>query len=246
MPKRKRDVEIDRDDLESIIEMVLKKKQKKIEEENVEIVLPPPTISNTEFDLDKTQKQIETILGDIIFEDIEKEITGHTQGLEQPIYTILYKIGFPNTISVKLVQEIANLQGVVSVAVTEHDVNIITLKVVMSNDASLKTSFAYKDFAHHTKRLKAVVKGKDNMHESVFNLIKSNLDLQDDHEANKTKEKVNHNGNDISILSYAIKGPVSFHSMNRLILNPIILNLNFGSHKGSNCLVATFELCNVI
>ena len=125
------------------------KKQKVEMEEEVEdkVVEPEPKIIENpdDIDLEDTKKKIITILNDVMSPSYTVKTTGYTQDLDAPIFECTYKIPFPNSVSFESVARINTLKGVVRVSVCALEHNAIGVKVLLSVDPALESSYAHKE-----------------------------------------------------------------------------------------------------
>lgn len=258
MGKRKRTESTDKtplgvtdEQLARVIANMMKKQKVDLDEEVEEKILEPePKIieNPSDIDLEDTKKKIISILTDVMSPDYSVKTTGYTQDLEAPIFECTYTIPFPNSVSFESVARINTLKGVVRVSVCALKQNAIGVKVLLSVDPALESSYAHKELISYDNKKEVDVsslKVAVNLDKSLFKILSKNLDLDFDHEGNGYRTKKMIKGNDILTLVHVLKGPVTFAQMNRLKQHPVIVNLGFQVLSNTNRLAARFELFNM-
>ena len=243
MPKRKLNeaFEDNRDLIAEVVEAVIQKKKARLEEAE-EVLFSHVSEKGrlTGFDLKNTQKQIREILKHVMDEEHDEAVTGRTQNNEEPILECLYYISFPLSVTFEQIKTISNLGGVVNVSVEEREGNRIAIKCVLSNDGSLKKSYAYKDFL--AKR--SSTKDGETIKEKLKILFEENLTLIKNNVTNEAMNSMLPDGTKISVLKRLVQGPISFAAMNRLVQNPVIVSLSLLPPMKTKGILVRFELFN--
>lgn len=244
--KRKRDEDLDevtlsKKDLEDLIYSALKKRQKVVnfeEEEEEEQKQVNSKLKNKNL-----EEKIRYIFKDVMRDEkIKVEQTGHTQQKKEPIYQYVFVVAFPNSISYVDLAQLYAVPEVVHLEITEvEELGCIGVKVIVSKDRSLRRSYAYSDLMNTKKPTTEA----SSIPESLKFLITSNLDIENT-EHSSSSEKLNSDGEKISVLRNVVRGPIRFENLKRLSQNPIVLNIYISPTRHSNKITTYLELFNQI